>query len=65
VNKPDFCMLSSNVLSIFSHHIRIFHSGYVICLIYMSLLLVYEIKHPPKFMKLMKHSDRISIIKVK
>jgi hypothetical protein len=48
VNKPDFCVLSSNLLSIFSYHIRIFHNGYVICLIYVSLLLFYEIQHPPK-----------------
>jgi hypothetical protein len=48
VKKPDFCVLSSNLLSIFSYHVRIFHDGYVICLIYMSLLLFYEIQHPPK-----------------
>jgi hypothetical protein len=34
VNKPDFCVLGSNLLSIYSNHVRIFHNGYVICLNY-------------------------------
>jgi hypothetical protein len=66
VNKPDFCVLSSNLLSIFSYHVRDFSQWLCHLFDLYEFAVILRNSTPPlKFIKLMKHSDRISIIKVK